>query len=143
MNALLKKVSVLFFSFALLGGIAQAAEEEVPATVAGTSLINAEGIIDLVQKAKGVVLIDSRKPSDHEKGFIEGSVGLPDTDTNPASLAKVAPNKAAPVVFWCNGIHCHRSMHAAKVAVDAGYTKVYWYRAGWEEWLAKGFPVAK
>lgn len=89
------------------------------------------------------MIIDSRKASDHAKGFIEGSIHLVDTDTTPETLAKVVPNKAAPVVFFCNGIKCGRSGKAAKVAIAAGYSKVYWFRNGWDEWLAKGFPIAK
>lgn len=45
MNALLKKVAVVFFSFALFG-TAQA--EDVPDSIAGATNIGAEQLIDLV-----------------------------------------------------------------------------------------------
>jgi rhodanese-related sulfurtransferase len=141
MNALLKKVSAVVFSFALVGAI-QAAED-VPESIPGTTKISAEQLIELVEKHPDLVIIDSRKASDRDKGFIEGSKHLVDTDTTPESLAKVAPNKAAPVAFFCNGVKCGRSGKAAQVAVKAGYTKIYWFRNGWEEWTAKGFPVSK
>ena len=122
-------------------GLAQA-KEDVPASIDGAVTVNAEGLIDLVDQYEDLVIIDSRKPSDREKGFIEGSVGLPDTDTTPESLAQHIASKSTSVVFYCNGVKCGRSVTATKVAIAAGYSKVYWFRTGWEEWTTKGYPVA-
>lgn len=141
MNALLKKISVALFSVAMVTAV-QAAED-VPDSVPGTTKISAEQLIELVQGHPDMVIIDARKGSDRDKGFIEGSKHLVNTDTTPETLAKVAPNKAAPVVFFCNGVKCGRSVDSAKLALKAGYSKVYWFRGGWEEWTQKGFPVAK
>lgn len=116
---------------------------EVPEFIDGTKRVSAEDLIQLVQSSKELVLVDARKKSDVEKGYIEGSISLPNTDTNPDSLAKIAPNKNVPVVFYCNGIHCGRSVDSAKVALAAGYKHIYWFRGGMEEWQAKGYPVVK
>lgn len=140
MSTMFKTVSALFISVAMMASV-QAAED-VPDTIPGTTKISAEQLISLVEKHPDLVIIDSRKGSDRDKGFIEGSKHLVDTDTTPETLAKVAPNKAAPVVFFCNGVKCGRSGKAAQVAIKAGYSKIYWFRSGWEEWTAKGFPVS-
>ncbi len=140
MSTMFKTVSALFISVAMMASV-QAAED-VPDAIPGTTKITAEQLISLVEKHPDLVIIDSRKGSDRGKGFIEGSKHLVDTETTPETLAKVVPNKAAPVVFFCNGVKCGRSGKAAEVAIKAGYSKIYWFRGGWEEWLAKGFPVA-
>lgn len=141
MSSFFKVIMAMIFSLTMAS--AAQAGEDVPDTVPGTTKVTAEQLIELVQKHPNMVMIDARKPSDRAKGFIEGSVALVDTDTTPETLAKVAPNKAAPVVFYCNGVKCGRSVNSAKVASGAGYSKIYWFRGGWEEWIAKGFPVAK
>ncbi|WP_455366992.1 rhodanese-like domain-containing protein, partial [Kaarinaea lacus] len=80
--------------------------------------------------------------SDRESaGWIEGSVGLPDYDTSAESLAKHIPSKSTPVLFYCNGVKCGRSVNSSKVAIEAGYQNIYWFRGGWEEWTEKGMPA--
>jgi rhodanese-related sulfurtransferase len=119
------------------------AEAIVQESIAGTTKISAEELIDLAQTEPQLIIIDSRKHSDHIKGHIEGSINLPDTETTAQSLASHIPGKSTPVIFYCNGIRCARSAAAAKIAVAAGYSKIYWFRGGWEEWTEKGYPAAR
>ncbi|MBL4584231.1 MAG: hypothetical protein JKX83_06405 [Pseudomonadales bacterium] len=117
--------------------------ETVPESIAGTTRVTAEQVIDLLDEYDDLVIIDSRKPSDRSKGFIEDSIALPDFDTTAETLAKHIPTKDAAVVFYCNGEKCGRSVKASKIAVKEGYTTVFWFRGGWGEWTEKGYPVAK
>jgi rhodanese-related sulfurtransferase len=119
------------------------AEEKAPESIAGTTLITAEKLIDLVDELDDLVIIDSRIVKDRKGGFIEDSISLPDIDTTPETLAKHIPSKSTPVIFYCNGPKCGRSVKASKMAVKDGYSKVYWYRGGWEEWTNKKLPVSK
>jgi PQQ-dependent catabolism-associated CXXCW motif protein len=57
-------------------------------------------------------------------------------------LALLAPDKTAPVVFFCHGRNCWTSVNAALRARNAGYTQVAWYRGGMEAWKAAGLPTA-
>ena len=45
------------------------------------------------------------------------------------------------MIFYCNAGECWKSYKAAKVALDAGHTKVHWLRGGIPEWKSKGYPV--
>jgi rhodanese-related sulfurtransferase len=119
------------------------AKEKVPDRVEGSELVSAEQLIELVDEFDDLVLIDSRKKIDREAGYIEGSIPLPNTETNADTLAKHLPSKSTPVLFYCNGSKCARSVEATRMAVKLGYSKVFWFRGGWEEWTAKGFPVSK
>ena len=116
---------------------------DTPNLIRGTIKIKAEDIFVLAEKFPNLVIIDARKTSDRAKGFIEGSIGLPDTKTTKASLSRHIPDKNTPVMFYCNGVKCGRSVTSSKLAVKLGYKKVYWFRGGWEEWANKGLPVAK
>jgi rhodanese-related sulfurtransferase len=126
---------------AFISGVAFAGKKEVPQFIDGTVRVSAEEVIDLVEKFDELVILDARKKSDVAKGFIEGSISLPNTETNADSLAKNIPSKSTPVVFYCNGIKCGRSVKAAKIAIAEGYTNIYWFRGGIQEWEAKGLPV--
>ena len=129
--------------FVMLAPQALAEKADVQESIDGTTRVTAEEVIELISSNSELVVIDARKSSDREKGYIEGSIGLPDTETTPESLASNVPAKDAAVVFYCNGVKCGRSVKSAKNAVAWGYTKVYWFRGGWEEWMEKGYPVTK
>jgi len=138
-KSLITLLSVTLF----LGSGAVFAKEDTPETLAGTTKVNAEQLIEILQSNPDLVVIDSRKPSDRAKGFMEASIGLPNTDTNEVSLAKHLKSKTTPVAFYCNGTKCGRSYAAAKIALGLGYTKIYWFRGGWDEWVQKGLPIMK
>jgi len=141
MSALLKKISVLVFSLVMVTAVQ--AKEDTPENIPGTTKVSAEDLIDLVEQHDDLVIIDARKPSDRAKGFIEGSIALPDTDTTPAALSEHIASKSTPVAFYCNGAKCGRSVKSAKIAMAEGYSNIYWFRGGWGEWTEKGYPAAE
>ena len=126
---------------------AQAADPESPQQVKGAIKVSAEEVFSLFEKTPGLVIIDSRlasgPSSGRANGYIEGSVSIPDTETNCASLAKAIPRKTTPTLFYCNGPKCGRSEKAINVALKCGYKNMYWFRGGFEEWLKKGYPFVK
>ena len=119
------------------------AEENPPASpenIEGTIKVTAEEFIELVNDIPDLTIVDSRIPGDRKQGYIEGSVSLPDINTTCDSLAKVIPAKNSKTLFYCNGVKCGRSAKAIVIALGCGYNKIYWFRGGFEEWLAKGYP---
>jgi rhodanese-related sulfurtransferase len=133
----------LFTLFCLASASADSESYTSPETIHGTHKIEAEGLIQLVIQNENQVIIDSRISSDRKLGYIAGSVSLPDTDTNCESLARLIPEKSDPAIFYCNGPSCRRSDNAVVIAVDCGYTNVYWFRGGIEAWKANNYPIRK
>ncbi|MCF6209985.1 MAG: rhodanese-like domain-containing protein [Gammaproteobacteria bacterium] len=111
-----------------------------PETITGSTIVNAEQLIEFAHQVPDLVIIDSRIRGDRKQGYIETSISLPNIDTHCGSLARLIANKATPVLFYCNGVKCGRSGGAVKIAVDCGYTAIYWFRSGFQEWLAKRYP---
>ena len=109
----------------------------------GAQQVTAEELIDLVTTLPDLVLIDSRIEDDRGQGYIEGSKSLSDEKTNCDSLASLIPTTETPVIFYCNGIRCHRSGNAVNIATACGYQKIYWFRGGFEEWENKELPYIK
>jgi len=117
-----------------------AVKVDIPDTIPGTTLVDAEGVIEIAGKIPNLIIIDARVAGDRKHGFIEGSVSLPDEQTNCASLARIIPKKNSPTLIYCNGIHCGRSVISSRIALSCGYTNLYWFRGGYEEWTAKNYP---
>jgi len=114
-----------------------------PAEIPGTTKVDAEGVLQLVHELPRLVVIDARIVSDRLQGYIEDSISLPDISTSCDSLKKIAADQATPLLFYCNGPKCGRSAKSAQKAIACGYTRLYWFRGGFDEWHAKGYPVVK
>lgn len=113
---------------------------KTPDKIIGSVLVTAEELIDLIGKEPNLIVIDSRIPGDRKQGYIEGSLSLPDVDTNCDTLKKHIPQTSLPTLFYCNGVKCGRSANAVKIALSCGYNNIFWFRGGFKEWLAKGYP---
>ena len=111
------------------------APEQVPGATQ-VSAIEAKALYDA-----GVVFIDVRSPSLHNRRHIPGAVHLDLKDTfDEDSLSKVA-TKDQQLVIYCSGIKCSRSSTASADAVSWGFKKVYYFRGGIVEWRDAGYPV--
>ena len=140
-------LQVLVLSLILLSEPVQAQtdnkETVSPDEIDGAIKVDADGLIREVNSIENLVLIDSRIKRDRKQGYIEGSISLPDENTNCQTLSNYLKNKTRPMLFYCNGPKCGRSVTAVKKAISCGYKKIYWFRGGIEEWSRKGFPLIK
>jgi rhodanese-related sulfurtransferase len=121
-----------------------------PDTIAGVSTVGADQVAKL--ERSGAVLVDTRTQNEFESEHIRGAVFLPyverslkETDYDAekddfTAMAKLK-DKAAPVVFLCNGPECWKSYKASRAALKAGFTKIYWFRGGMPEWREKSMPT--
>lgn len=135
---------VVGFALLVFASFVFAADEIVsPDDITGSRKVDAEQLIELVDKVPDLVIIDSRIASDRIQGHIEGSVSLPDEKTTCDTLHQHVPNETAPVLFYCNGPKCGRSAVAVQIALQCGYDSVYWFRGGFEEWKKKKYPYIK
>jgi quinoprotein dehydrogenase-associated probable ABC transporter substrate-binding protein/PQQ-dependent catabolism-associated CXXCW motif protein len=136
----------------------------VPATLTGATVLDTEGLQQLVKEAAPVVvdvLPKPRKPAnrdpnqlwmDPKRDAIPGAVWLPNTgygELTPEyrkyfeeTLDKLtAGTKDRPLVFYCDR-NCWMSWNAAKRAVaELGYTRVYWYPDGLQGWQSAGLAT--
>jgi rhodanese-related sulfurtransferase len=115
------------------------AEYVSPETVPGAITIDTPRAKTLFDSS--AIFVDVRNDADWEAGRIPGAVHLNlDQTLTEASLRAVArPDQA--VVMYCNGTKCPRSSQAAAAAVGWGFTQVFYYRLGFPDWQAAGYPV--
>ncbi len=121
--------------------VSPAFAEDMPLEIEGSQTIVAEELIDLVLEKPDLVLIDARIASDLQEGYIEGAINLPNVVTNCETLKGIIESFQTPVAFYCNGVKCERSSESSAIARSCGYTNLYWFRGGIEEWKNKQFPT--
>ncbi len=116
--------------------------EEAPREIEGATTLGSEGVVDLILKTAGIVIIDARRKADFDDGHIEGAINIPDTElTSEAVLAQAVTSKSTPVLFYCNGFKCGRAAHATTIAIQWNYSNVFYFAAGMEEWKANRLPL--
>jgi rhodanese-related sulfurtransferase len=141
----------IFWLFCLAFGLTAvvAAEQNegdspfAPETIEGAVNVDAEGLIEMVQTKPDLVVIDARITVNRIHGYIEGSVSLPDVETDCNRLRALVPKLDTPTLFYCNGVRCGRSVKSVRKALTCGYRNLYWFRGGFAEWQAKGYPSLK
>jgi len=114
-----------------------------PPSIDGSTTVVAEDLIALITERDDLVIVDARVAEDRLQGFIEGSISLPNTDTDCDALQGLAPQLEQPLALYCNGTRCRRSSESTQVALSCGYVNVFWFRGGIEEWQAKDYPTLK
>ncbi|MBI3299929.1 MAG: rhodanese-like domain-containing protein [Elusimicrobia bacterium] len=72
---------------------------------------------------------------------IPGSQWLPVDSLTETLINEKAPTKDALIVTYCGGLKCPSSKQAADKLVSLGYTNVFAFEGGLQEWTEAGFPV--
>jgi len=149
-NQWMSRLMNLACALVLSASASAALASETPTSLAGATLVTAEQAKKLADG--GAAVIDTRVANEYVEQHIKGAKSVPykeksgkdakfDPREDSFDLTKLPADKAAPVIFYCNGAECWKSYKASKLAVDAGYKKVNWLRTGIPEWKAKGYPV--
>ncbi len=122
-----------------------------PRSLPGAQVADAATVTQLLQR--GARYIDTRTADEFKAGHVPGAVLVPYVEKSPKDadydgkldqfdVGQLGGNKAAELIFACNGAECWKSYKASRAALAAGYTKVYWFRGGFPEWRAAGQKVA-
>lgn len=121
-----------------------------PRSLAGATVVDAPTVAALIKQ--GARYIDTRNEVEYKAGHVAGAVLVPyvekslkdpdyDASKDEFDLAALGKNKAAVMVFACNGPECWKSYKASRAAIKAGYTKVHWFRGGVPEWRNANFVL--
>ena len=112
-----------------------------PENIQGVTTVTAEQVIDMILANPDMIIIDSRKKSEYQKGHIEGAINILNTHLEQKDIEQIAPDKSTKMLFYCNGIRCIRSSSSIEKVQGWGYTNLIWFRGGWKEWVEKRFPI--
>ncbi|MFK7893207.1 MAG: rhodanese-like domain-containing protein [Granulosicoccus sp.] len=138
-------------------------DDTVPDTLTGAVRIGALEVLQLQQEENAVVVDvvpEQRQPDELPQGQIwmpvphkgiAGAIWLPDVGFGVLSettesyfrgrlRAATDGQLARAVVFYCRA-DCWMSWNAAKRALTFGYTRVYWFADGIDDWRFEGLEV--
>lgn len=139
-------------------------DDEVPATLTGAKRVSALEVKQLQTDLDAVVIdvIPQHRPPDNlPEGQIwfpvphqgvQGALWLPDVGYGDLSsvtesyfkghLAQASQGDLSkPLVFYCRP-DCWMSWNAAKRALSYGYSSVYWFADGLDDWMFEGFEFS-
>jgi adenylyltransferase/sulfurtransferase len=102
------------------------------------SEISVEETHELLQKKEPIVLLDIREKEEIALGYIEGSTFLPQ-DLLSERVDNLLPDKSVPIIVYCAG--GIRSLAAAKLMGEKGYTHVFSLTKGINGWKEAGCEV--
>ncbi len=122
-----------------------------PRQLPGATVVDAVNVARLM--TEGAVYFDTRTEAEFKAGHVPGAQWLPyveksaketdyDSKLDSFDTSKLPADKAAPLVFACNGAECWKSYKASHAAIKAGHSKVHWFRGGLPEWRTAERQVA-
>jgi len=117
-------------------------EEGCQEPVQGVNLISGEELIALARREERYVLLDVRRKQEWLAGHIDTSINIPVGELTAQELSKWG-GKDDPVIVYCDGISCQRSIEAVKKIISSGWKKIYWLQGGLAEWSRQGYPQVK
>jgi rhodanese-related sulfurtransferase len=134
---------IILASILLMLCSALSAEQKpyAPENIEDVKIVSAEQVIELILADPELIVIDSRKKTEYQKGHIEGAINILNTRLKREDIESLSPDKNKAILFYCNGTRCLRSSDAIRKVKNWGYTNLIWFRGGWKEWTEKRLPV--
>lgn len=99
----------------------------------GITAVGVEMLRELMQKGDDYALVDSRPHNKFVEGSIPTAVSIPDSKFE-ARKGYLPQDKAARLIFFCQGPECVLSYQSAAKARKLGYTRVEVCEAGYPAW---------
>ena len=131
MRKIPKAAIVLVLLVFLTACVSEKTASEVPGELPATGLSR-------MMESERVVLVNTMSDIECMDHRIPGSLCLPCEEVGE-KLGRLAGDKEAPVVFYCESERCYRSCLAAAEARKLGYQRVYTLKGGLAAWKEAGY----
>lgn len=97
---------------------------------------------DKLANDPSVALVEVLDEEHYRKFHLPDAVNVPiSADDFDIRIQEVVPEESRPVIVYCLDAECQASPKAAQRMENLGYTDVFDYEAGKEDWKAAGLPV--
>ena len=87
------------------------------------------------------MLVEVLSEESYEDFHLPGAINVPVRSDDFAKRIQLAANKDDEVVVYCQNTECDASPRAAQKMEELGFTNVYDYEGGKEDWRSAGLPV--
>jgi rhodanese-related sulfurtransferase len=89
-----------------------------------------------------VTIVEALPEEYYRTAHLPGALLLPHDQVAELASA-VLPDKTATIVVYCANLACSNSAIAAERLAQLGYTAVFEYAAGKQDWIDAGYPVER
>jgi rhodanese-related sulfurtransferase len=104
--------------------------------------IEREQLKQMMDRGEPFTLVEVLAPEAFKNFHLPNAINVPiDASDFDDRIQTNAPNKAQPVVVYCADIDCNASPKAAQRLEELGYSQVYDYAAGKEDWKEANLPI--
>lgn len=111
------------------------------ADVGGQSYhINTEQLRTWYNQNVKMIIIDARSQRAYSGKVLPGSKWI-SHDSSDAVIQEALPSKNALIIVYCGTPSCPASSKLVEKLKSLGYTNVYEYQNGLQDWLQKGLPT--
>ena len=111
---------------------------QMPGVVAISALVI--GILSMRYfPSENYTFIDARDEADYKAGSIKGAINIPYHKIDQFQDKLNSLPKDRVYVAYCSSA-CDVSIDLAYAMAKQGFTKVYIFHGGWDEWKAAGYP---
>lgn len=95
---------------------------------------------DLRNRLDDIVIVEALPPGHYADAHLPGARNLPLDRLNDLA-DQLITSTDTPVVVYCSNAACQNSTQAARRLVELGYTDVYDYQQGKQDWIDAGLPT--
>lgn len=89
--------------------------------------------------AGNVQMVDARSEMDFAMGHIPGAINVPSSTAEGGAVGfSGILDKSLPVIVYCDGLTCGKSLIVAKRLIELGFRDVSVYTDGIDGWLSAG-----
>ena len=93
----------------------------------------------MIDRGDDFVLVEALSQKHYESSHLPGAINLPYEFIDEAE--NVLPDKGAEIVVYCMNPECVASAEEARELEEMGYTRVFHYAAGKQDWIRAGLPI--
>ncbi len=90
--------------------------------------------------ARNVVVLEALPSRYYADAHLPGALNMPHDEVDELA-AQLVPDKATEIIVYCASGPCQNSGIAARRLVELGYTNVYDYELGKQDWVEAGLPT--
>lgn len=91
-------------------------------------------------RVANLVVVDTLPRGAYARGHIPGAISIPSEDII-ARAPELLPDRTVEIVVYCKNGPCKRSEKAATRLANLGYSRVFDYHAGRDDWSEAGLPL--
>ncbi len=94
----------------------------------------------LIENNEQLTVVEALGEMHWKDAHIPGALQMDHTEAGEKA-DKLLPDKDARIVVYCADEACQNSVKAVRALEDMGYTSVYEYAQGKQDWIEAGLPV--